>query len=259
VEVTTTDGTKKTTLKRATSTLPSVSEESASGEATKQVKAPEPAAAQSETKPQSQAEPSSGVADDVAPASAAALLSMLAPTGGAKEGPLAASSYTPPNADKLNLSGILNALDGVVDSPNRILIMTSNHPEKLDPALIRPGRIDKRFLLSYMAGLQATHMVAHYFQMTLDAADSERLAALVDGGNGRRPLDITPARLEQLCAENDTVDGLCVALKDLGGPVPGEAPGSTLVGADRFRACVETVLNRAQSVPARTADSARRW
>lgn len=25
----------------------------------------------------------------------------------------------------------------------RLLIMTSNHPEKLDPALIRPGRIDK--------------------------------------------------------------------------------------------------------------------
>ena len=33
-------------------------------------------------------------------------------------------------------------LDGVVDSPGRILIMTSNHPEKLDPALIRPGRVD---------------------------------------------------------------------------------------------------------------------
>ncbi|KAF0691357.1 hypothetical protein As57867_017338, partial [Aphanomyces stellatus] len=43
--------------------------------------------------------------------------------------------------DKLNLSGLLNVLDGVVDSPGRILIMTTNHPEKLDPALIRPGRV----------------------------------------------------------------------------------------------------------------------
>ena len=41
--------------------------------------------------------------------------------------------------DELNLSGVLNVLDGVVDSPGRILIMTTNHPEKLDPALIRPG------------------------------------------------------------------------------------------------------------------------
>ena len=39
-------------------------------------------------------------------------------------------------------AGLLNVLDGVVDSPNRIVIMTTNHPEKLDPALIRPGRID---------------------------------------------------------------------------------------------------------------------
>ena len=40
-------------------------------------------------------------------------------------------------SDKLNLSGMLNVLDGVVDCPNRIVVMTSNHPEKLDPALIR--------------------------------------------------------------------------------------------------------------------------
>jgi hypothetical protein len=38
--------------------------------------------------------------------------------------------------DDLNLAGLLNVLDGVVDTPNRIVIMTTNHPEKLDPALI---------------------------------------------------------------------------------------------------------------------------
>ena len=37
-------------------------------------------------------------------------------------------------------------LDGVVDTPNRIVIMTTNHPEKLDPALIRPGRINKKVI-----------------------------------------------------------------------------------------------------------------
>lgn len=46
--------------------------------------------------------------------------------------------------DELNLAGLLNVLDGVVDTPNRIIIMTTNHPEKLDPALIRPGRINKK-------------------------------------------------------------------------------------------------------------------
>ena len=52
-------------------------------------------------------------------------------------------------SDKLNLSGILNVLDGVVDCPGRIVVMTSNHPEKLDPALIRPGRVNLKLYLGY--------------------------------------------------------------------------------------------------------------
>ena len=47
-------------------------------------------------------------------------------------------SFTPilGNNDALNLSGLLNCLDGVVDSPGRLVILTSNHPEVLDPALV---------------------------------------------------------------------------------------------------------------------------
>lgn len=45
-------------------------------------------------------------------------------------------------SDQVNLSFLLNLLDGVLEIPNRLLIITSNYPEKLDPALIRPGRID---------------------------------------------------------------------------------------------------------------------
>lgn len=40
------------------------------------------------------------------------------------------------------LSGLLNAIDGVAAPEGRLLVMTSNHPEHLDPALVRPGRID---------------------------------------------------------------------------------------------------------------------
>ena len=47
---------------------------------------------------------------------------------------------------KLTLSGILNAIDGIFSSHGRILIMTTNHPEVLDNALIRPGRIDRKYL-----------------------------------------------------------------------------------------------------------------
>jgi len=46
------------------------------------------------------------------------------------------------SGESLNLSFLLNLLDGILETPGRILIITSNHPEKLDRALIRPGRID---------------------------------------------------------------------------------------------------------------------
>lgn len=46
--------------------------------------------------------------------------------------------------------GLLNVLDGVVDSPGRIVIMTTNFPDALDAALIRPGRVDKMIHLGYM-------------------------------------------------------------------------------------------------------------
>lgn len=44
--------------------------------------------------------------------------------------------------DELTIGEILNVLDGTQEIPGRIVIMTSNHPEVLDKALIRPGRID---------------------------------------------------------------------------------------------------------------------
>lgn len=46
------------------------------------------------------------------------------------------------NEEKITLSFLLNLLDGILETPGRILIITSNYPEKLDSAFIRPGRID---------------------------------------------------------------------------------------------------------------------
>lgn len=45
-------------------------------------------------------------------------------------------------AEKIDLSFLLNLLDGILEIPGRIIIMTSNFPKLLDHALIRPGRID---------------------------------------------------------------------------------------------------------------------
>ncbi|KAK3342945.1 BCS1 N terminal-domain-containing protein [Neurospora tetraspora] len=52
------------------------------------------------------------------------------------------TTTTPTPSGRLSLSGLLNILDGVASQEGRVLIMTTNHLEKLDKALIRPGRVD---------------------------------------------------------------------------------------------------------------------
>src|SRR6185312_1787990 len=43
---------------------------------------------------------------------------------------------------RVTLADVLNVLDGVMELDDAIIILTTNHIEKLDPALIRPGRMD---------------------------------------------------------------------------------------------------------------------
>ena len=52
---------------------------------------------------------------------------------------------------KVTLSGLLNFIDGIWSAcgGERIIVFTTNHIEKLDPALIRRGRMDMHIELSY--------------------------------------------------------------------------------------------------------------
>lgn len=47
-----------------------------------------------------------------------------------------------PKQTTLVLADLLELFDGLVETPGRVVIMTTNHPELLDPALLRPGRLD---------------------------------------------------------------------------------------------------------------------
>jgi chaperone BCS1 len=67
------------------------------------------------------------------------LLSVIQPSAG--NGSNNNSSGTAPGVS-VSLSGLLNAIDGVSSQEGRILIMTTNSPEMLDKALVRPGRVD---------------------------------------------------------------------------------------------------------------------
>jgi chaperone BCS1 len=63
----------------------------------------------------------------------------------------------------LTFSGLLNAIDGVASTEGRIVIMTTNHIERLDPALIRPGRADVRLLLDNASVDQARRLFERFF------------------------------------------------------------------------------------------------
>merc|ERR1712232_303612 len=120
--------------------------------------------------------------------------------------------------DQLNLSGLLNVLDGVVDSPGRIVIMTSNHPDQLDPALIRPGRIDKKLMLGFMAAPDVIAMLEHYFQTTLSKDQRQRVVEAVQGEprQGIPQQNLTPAQVEQFTAEYDDVDDMIAHIEKRG-------------------------------------------
>lgn len=65
---------------------------------------------------------------------------------------------------ELTLSGLLNALDGIFTTHGRILIMTTNHREFLDDALIRPGRCDHKLLFSNCDQNQIREIYRLYFE-----------------------------------------------------------------------------------------------
>jgi chaperone BCS1 len=135
--------------------------------------------------------------------------------------PSAGSAYSL-RKDKLNLSGLLNVLDGVVDTPERIVVMTTNYPDHLDPALIRPGRIDKKLLLSYMGWKHIAAMIEHYFVVKLSDHEKERIKDAICGNDekGQPALNLTPAQVEQISAEHDELEEMLVALETMGLPPP---------------------------------------
>jgi chaperone BCS1 len=63
----------------------------------------------------------------------------------------------------VSFSGLLNAIDGVASQEGRIFFMTTNHIERLDPALVRPGRCDVKMELTRASKLQMERMFLRFF------------------------------------------------------------------------------------------------
>ena len=81
----------------------------------------------------------------------------------------------------LSLGELLNALDGITTPDGYITFMTTNCIEQLDPALIRPGRIDKIIEFNNANNYQAAKMYLKFFPN--DLTGSENFAKIYGNGN----------------------------------------------------------------------------
>lgn len=70
----------------------------------------------------------------------------------------------------VSFSGLLNAIDGVAAQEGRALVMTTNHKDRLDPALIRPGRADVHTELGLVSAATARRLFKRFFPDECDLA-----------------------------------------------------------------------------------------
>ena len=104
------------------------------------------------------------------------------------------------NNQKITLSFLLNLFDGILETPGRITIMTTNFVDKLDKAFTRPGRIDVISKFGFSDAEQLIQIIEHRY----DAKLTEEQLNLIYN----IPNCITPAEVGRLLFENfNDLDG----------------------------------------------------
>lgn len=96
---------------------------------------------------------------------------------------------------RVDLSFLLNLLDGILENPGRIVIMTSNCPEKLDSALVRPGRIDIIATFGYCCPHTIQQMMEFFYDQPLDPVQIQTLQEVTRN-------TLTPAEVSRICFEH---------------------------------------------------------
>ncbi|CDP01981.1 unnamed protein product [Coffea canephora] len=111
--------------------------------------------------------------------------------------------------NKVTLSGFLNFIDGLWSScgDERIIIFTTNHKEKLDPALLRPGRMDVHIHMSYCTPSGFRILAANYLEIK-DHCLFKEIEELIAA------TEVTPAEVAEQLLKNDEADVILEGLID---------------------------------------------
>ena len=102
--------------------------------------------------------------------------------------------------DALNLSCFLNTLDGIIELHGIMVIMTSNHPEKIDTAVLREGRFDFKHEFKKASQSIIKEMLQHNFQLT-----SEEMETYSNIKNIKDYV-LSPAKIQKICFKHNDVN-----------------------------------------------------
>ncbi|KAL7255803.1 hypothetical protein ACSBR1_009852 [Camellia fascicularis] len=111
--------------------------------------------------------------------------------------------------NKVTLSGLLNFVDGLWSScgDERIIVFTTNHKDKLDPALLRPGRMDVHIHMSYCTPCGFKLLASNY----LDITDHELFGEIEEL---IQSTEVTPAEVAEQLLKTDDPDATFSGLID---------------------------------------------
>ncbi|KAI0525116.1 hypothetical protein KFK09_004507 [Dendrobium nobile] len=103
--------------------------------------------------------------------------------------------------DEISLSGLLNFIDGLwsTSGEKRIIVFTTNYKEKLDPALLRPGRMDMHINMGYCGPNSFRILVSNYH-----AIDEHPMFEEIEGL--LKEVKATPAEVAEQLMRSDIVD-----------------------------------------------------
>lgn len=94
--------------------------------------------------------------------------------------------------NRVTFSGLLNALDGVASTEARIVFMTTNYLARLDPALIRPGRVD----LKEFVGHCTRHQLEQMYKRFYNGPTAETFAAQFADNVEKFNKPVSPAQVQ---------------------------------------------------------------
>jgi hypothetical protein len=105
---------------------------------------------------------------------------------------------------QVTLSGLLNFIDGLWSScgDERIIVLTTNHKDRLDSALLRPGRMDVHINMSYCTSRGFRILASNYLGIHQGSAHHlcGEIEGLIDS------TEVTPAEVAEELMKSDDAD-----------------------------------------------------